>query len=183
LHPVEQTTLMQKIYAWYEKVLSAGLIIGCLAIFLMTVAVAADVILRNLKLANLPWVVEISEYILFLATFLAAPWVMHKDGHTRVDVVVRILPSKAGMLTAVIADCFALLICLFLLYYGARTAIEAIRLKSLIIKQLIVPEWWLFAIIPVSGLLLTVEFLCRIFSRFGLDPANTAANSRIKEDD
>ncbi len=171
---------MQKIYAWYEKALTAGLIIGCLAIFLMAAAVSSDVILRNLKLANLPWVVEISEYILFLATFLAAPWVMHQDGHTRVDLVVRLLPSRAGRITTVIADCIALFICLFLLYYGARTAIEAIRLHSLIIKQLIVPEWWLFAIIPVTGLLLTMEFLCRILRRFGWDPAKAAGNAPIK---
>ena len=163
---------MQKIYAWYEKVLTAGLIIGCLGIFLMATLVSSDVILRNLKLANLPWVVEISEYILYLATFLAAPWVMHRDGHTRVDLVVRLLPARAGRTTQVIADCIALFICLFLLYYGARTAIEAIRLNSLIIKQLIVPEWWLFAIIPVTGLLLTIEFLWRILSRFGWEPAN-----------
>ena len=171
---------MQKLYAWYEKVLTVGLIIGCLAIFLMAVAVSSDVILRNLKLANLPWVVEISEYFLYLATFLAAPWVMHQDGHTRVDLGVRLLPSMAGRATTAIADFIALLICLFLLYYGARTAIEAIRLNSLIIKQLIVPEWWLFAVIPVTGLLLTIEFLCRILSRFGWEPATDSGSAPAK---
>jgi TRAP-type C4-dicarboxylate transport system permease small subunit len=101
---------------------------------------------------------------------------MHQDGHTRVDLVVRLLPSRAGRTTTVIADCIALFICLFLLYYGARTAIEAIRLNSLIIKQLIVPEWWLFAVIPVTGLLLTMEFLWRILRRFGWEPANDTGN-------
>jgi TRAP-type C4-dicarboxylate transport system permease small subunit len=173
---------MKKIYAWYEKVLTAGLIIGCLAIFLMAVGVSSDVILRNLELANLPWVVEISEYILYLATFLAAPWVMHKDGHTRVDLVIRLLPPRAGLITQVIADGIVLFICLFLLYYGARTAIEALHLKSLIIKQLIVPEWWLFVIIPISGLLLTIEFVYRIFRRFGWDPANDERDARLQEE-
>ena len=171
---------MKKIYAWYEKALTAGLIISCLAIFLMAVGVSSDVILRNLKLANLPWVVEISEYVLYLATFLAAPWVMHKGGHTRVDLVIRLLPSRAGKLTQAIADGIALLICLFLLYYGARTALEALRLKSLIIKQLIVPEWWLFAIIPISGLLLTMEFIYRIFYRFGWNPTGDDGDDRRK---
>lgn len=173
---------MKKIYAWYEKALTAGLIVGCLAIFLMAVGVSADVILRNLELANLPWVVEISEYILYLATFLAAPWVMHKNGHTRVDLVIRLLPSRTGKFTQAVADGMALFICLFLLYYGARTTIEALRLKSLIIKQLIVPEWWLFAIIPVSGLLLTLEFVYRIFRRFGWDPANDGGETRLQEE-
>ena len=173
---------MKKIYAWYEKALTAGLIIGCLAIFLMAAGVSADVILRNLELANLPWVVEISEYILYLATFLAAPWVMHKNGHTRVDLVIRLLPSRAGKITQAVADGIALFICLFLLYYGARTALEALQLKSLIIKQLIVPEWWLFMIIPISGLLLTMEFLYRIFHRFGWDPAKADGDARLKEE-
>ena len=173
---------MQKIYEWYERVLSVGLIIACLAIFLMAVGVSSDVILRNLKLANLPWVVEISEYILYLATFLAAPWVMHKDGHTRVDLVIRLLPSRAALATNVIADCIALSICLFLLYYGARTALEAIQLNSLIIKQLIVPEWWLLAIIPISGLLLTTEFLFRILRRTGWKPLNKTDNGRVRRD-
>lgn len=165
---------MQKVYAYYEKVLTAGLIIGCLSIFFMVAAVSSDIILRNLKLPNLPWVVEFSEYSLCLATFLAAPWVMHMDGHTRVDLVVRLLPARAERVANIFADCITLVICLFLLYYGGRTVIEAMRLKSLIIKQLVFPEWWLFAIIPVSGLLLTTEFLLRILRRFGWKPAKGA---------
>ena len=166
--------MIQKLYAYYEKVLTAGLIIGCLAIFFMVAAVSSDIILRNLRLANLPWVVELSEYSLCLATFLAAPWVMHRDGHTRVDLVIRLLPARAERIANIFADCITLVICLFLLYYGGRTAIEALRLNSLIIKQLVFPEWWLFAVIPVSGLLLSTEFLIRILRQFGWDPAQAA---------
>jgi len=161
---------MKKIYTLYEGLLTAGLILSGLLIFFMTVTVSADVILRNLKWANLPWVVEISEYILFIATFLAAPWVMHKDGHTRVDLLIRMLPLSAGTITRTIADGVALAVCLFLLYYGARTALEALRLNSQIFKQLVIPEWWLYAIIPVTGTLLTIEFLIRILGRFGQGP-------------
>jgi len=172
---------MKKAYILYEKILTAGLILSGLLIFFMTVTVSADVILRNLNWTNLPWVVEVSEYILFIATFLAAPWVMHKDGHTRVDLVIRMLPLRAGTITRTIADCVALAVCLFLLYYGARTAIEALRLNTQIFKQLVVPEWWLYSVIPVTGLLLATEFLIRILGRFGRGPMVDAADNQAGE--
>lgn len=161
---------MKRAYALYEKLLTAGLILSGILIFFMTVTVSADVIFRNLKWTNLPWVVEVSEYILFIATFLAAPWVMHKDGHTRVDLVIRMLPVPAGKVTRTIADCVALAVCLFLLYYGGRTAIEAFLLNTQIFKQLVIPEWWLYSVIPVSGTLLAIEFLIRILGRLGRGP-------------
>lgn len=172
---------MNKIYTVYEKLLTAGLILSALLIFFITVTVSADVILRNLNWANLPWVVEISEYFLFIATFLAAPWVMHKDGHTRVDLVIRMLPLRAGTITRTIADCVACAVCLFLLYYGGRTAIEAFRLNTQIFKQLVVPEWWLYSVIPVTGILLTTEFLMRILGRFGWGPMVDEAFSKTAE--
>ena len=173
--------LMNKIYTVYERLLTAGLILSGLLIFFMTMTVSADVILRNLKWANLPWVVEISEYIIFIATFLAAPWVMHKDGHIRVDLVIRMLPSRAGIVTRTIADGVAFAVCMFLLYYGARTALEAFRLNTQIFKQLVIPEWFLYSVIPVTGILLTTEFLIRILGRFGWGPLADEARNQTGE--
>ena len=172
---------MKNAYALYEKLLTAGIILSGILIFFMTATVSADVILRNLNWTNLPWVVEVSEYILFIATFLAAPWVMHKDGHTRVDLVIRMLPLRAGRFTRTAADCVALAVCLFLLYYGARTAVEALRLNTQIFKQLVVPEWWLYSVIPVTGLLLATEFFMRILGRFGWGPMAHEADNQPGE--
>jgi TRAP-type C4-dicarboxylate transport system permease small subunit len=171
---------MKRAYVLYEKLLTVGLILSGILIFFMTVTVSADVILRNLNWTNLPWVVEVSEYILFIATFLAAPWVMHKDGHTRVDLLTRMLPVRAGTVTRTIADCVALSVCLFLLYYGARVALEAFRLNTQIFKQLVVPEWWLYSVIPVTGILLTTEFLIRIMGRFGRGPMAQKAGNQTR---
>lgn len=161
---------MRILYGIYEKLLVLSLILAACMVFFMTVTVSADVILRNLNWGNLPWVVEVSEFILFLATFLAAPWVMHQDGHTRVDLVIQLLPSKRRELVRTVGDVLVLGVCIFLLFYGVRTDWEAFRLKGMIYKQLVVPEWWLLAAIPFCGLLLTVEFIFRMLRRMGWDP-------------
>lgn len=161
---------MRMLHRIYEKLLVLSLILAALMIAFMAITVSADVILRNLEWGNLPWVVEISEYILFLATFLAAPWVMHQDGHTRVDVVIQLLPRKAAEAVMVAGDILVLAVCIFLLFYGLRTDWEAYRLNGIICKQLSVPEWWLLAAIPFCGLLLTGEFILRLLSRMGWAP-------------
>ena len=152
---------MKKFAYLYEKALWLGMVIASSTILFIAVTIAMDVILRNLTFLSLPWVVEVAEYILFISTFLAAPWVLHIGAHVRVDFVVRYLPPKPCIIVNAIADFIGLTVCLFLLYYGAKTALEALAIKSLIFKQLVIPEWWLLSFIPVTGLFLTIEFLFR----------------------
>ncbi len=163
---------MRMLYRIYEKLLVVSAVVAASMVFFMTVTVSADVFLRNLQWGTLPWVVEVSEYILFLATFLAAPWVLHKEGHTRVDVAIQLLPPKVAEPIKLAGDVLVLAVCIFLLYYGARTDWEAFRLNGVIYKQLAVPEWWLLAVIPYCGLLLTGELIFRFLCRVGWDPGD-----------
>ncbi|HEJ83033.1 MAG TPA: TRAP transporter small permease [Desulfobacteraceae bacterium] len=154
--------MMSRLKSLYEKTIFLGMAVACVMILFMAATVSMDVFSRNLGFGSLPWVVEVSEYLLFLTTFLAAPWVLSVGGHVRVDLVIDNLPRKAEPVVQAVADTIGLAVCLFLLYYGTRTALEALRLKTMIFKQLTIPEWWLFCFIPINGLLLTVGFLFRV---------------------
>ena len=77
----------------YERLLLAGAWAAALLIGAMALLIAGDVGLRTAGWGSLPWSVEVAEYILFGATFLAAPWVLREGGHVRVDVLVRLLPA------------------------------------------------------------------------------------------
>jgi TRAP-type C4-dicarboxylate transport system permease small subunit len=46
-----------------------------------------------------------------------------------------------------------------------------------VIKILIIPEWWVFAVVAVGGLLLVIEFVRRIALAFKEGPHLTAAPS------
>ena len=64
---------------------------------LVTVAVVWDVVARNLGARSLPWIVEATEYALPLATFLAAPWLMFRYEHVRLDLLATKL-SKPNLM-------------------------------------------------------------------------------------
>lgn len=151
-------------FGWvYEKLLFIGAALAALLIAAMAALISADVILRNLGMPNLPWVTEVSEYILFIATFAAAPWVLRQGAHIRVDIVLRGLPPKTKWGVQILTNLVGLAVCIFLMRYGFKVFAEAFHLKSMIFKQLILPEWWFYALIPITGALLTAEFILRVY--------------------
>jgi TRAP-type C4-dicarboxylate transport system permease small subunit len=133
-----------------------------IALGVIVLAVCADIILRNLGLTSFPWTIELTEYVLYGGTFLAAPRVLRSAGHVRVEIVHDLVPRSVGRLLDRVADLLGLGISAVLLWFGAATAIDAYRSGMIQFKNLIVPEWILLTPIPVGCALLCVEFLLRL---------------------
>ena len=49
-----------------------------LALGLIILLLCSDIVLRNAGITSLPWVIELTEYVLYGGTFLAAPCVLRK---------------------------------------------------------------------------------------------------------
>jgi TRAP-type transport system small permease protein len=127
-----------------------------------TALIALDVALRNLAGTGFPWLIDAIEYGLFVATFLAAPWVLREGAHVRVDIVLTSLPPRAAAAVEMIADFVGLAVCLVLLWYGVKVTLTAQALGSMVLKSIIFPEWWALAVVPLSSLLLAIEFVMRL---------------------
>ena len=139
-----------------------GALVAALIAFI-AVIISLDVIMRNVGLGTLPWMLEVSEYAQFLATFLGAPWVLKLGAHVRVDVVVGGLPDRLGRALEMLGDTIGLLASLVILYYALAITTTSLREGAMVIKILIIPEWWVFTVVAFSALLLIVEFVCRIW--------------------
>lgn len=148
--------------------LAAGVIIALLALL-----IALDVTLRALGIVNFPWLIEVAEYALFVSTFLAAPWVLHLGGHVRVDVLVAALPPAAARLADLVANLCGLAVSGVLFWYGGAATLASFGRGSRIANELVLPEWWLLLVIPLSAALLVAGFARRIAS--GSDPGGPAA--------
>jgi TRAP-type C4-dicarboxylate transport system permease small subunit len=139
-----------------------GALVAALIAFIALI-ISLDVIMRNTGLGTLPWMLEVSEYAQFLATFLGAPWVLKHGAHVRVDVLVSGLPPGVGRALELVGDAIGLVSCLVILYYALSIVFTSAHDGAKIIKILIIPEWWVFAIVAVSALLLIVEFIGRLW--------------------
>jgi TRAP-type C4-dicarboxylate transport system permease small subunit len=152
---------MERTAAAYGRFLQALALIGCAIIFLMTLMICADVLLRNVRLIpgvyGIAWSNEVSEAMLYLVTMLTAPWLLRKGQHIRVDIVLRAVPPRLGWYFEWISDALGLVCCLVIAWYGVRAVLASFNSGAMSIKTLVTPEWWLLAPLPVAFLLLAIE--------------------------
>ena len=136
---------------------------AALSLGLSALLVAFDVVARNLNAVTLPWVVDVTEYSLPFATFLAAPWLLYRNEHVRLDLLLTSLPRRAARAIDRGADLMGLFICLVLLWFGVYAIVDSARHGSMVDKNLSFPEWWLYVPVPLCFALLTAEFVRRMF--------------------
>lgn len=149
----------------YRWVLHAGAVVAALLLGALALLVTGDVVARNVGLGTLPWIIEVSEYSLPLATFLVAPWLLCRSEHVRLDTLITALPPAAGRVLERIADGVGLLICAVFVVFGAEAIASSARQGSMVIKAIVFPEWWLYAPVPVCFALLAIEFVRRMLGR------------------
>jgi TRAP-type transport system small permease protein len=152
---------MTRISAAYGKLLDALAVAAALIMLAMVVLVSADIILRNLTRTGFPWANEVSEYALYVITLLTAPWLLRRAQHVRIDLALTMVPPRAAFLMEAVSDILGFTVCLVMMRYGVKIVIESAMLNSITIKNLVFPEWWLLAPLPVCFALLAIEFVFR----------------------
>lgn len=148
-----------KVYGLLLKGLAAG---AALLLGSMAGLITLDVVMRNVGLGTLAWVNEVSEYSLPVATLLIAPWLLHRNEHVRLDVLLISLPRPASRLLERTCDVIGIAICAVFVWSSVRLILDSSRIGSMVVKTLAIPEWWQYALVPVSFSLLAVEFARRL---------------------
>jgi TRAP-type C4-dicarboxylate transport system permease small subunit len=160
---------MRQLNHYFGLALQAVALIGCFLLFAMMLMICADVVLRLTSWGSLPWANEISEYSLYVATFLAAPQLLRMGKHVRLDLVLRALPPRLGWMMEWLVDLVGLGVCATLTLASLRILLASHASGSIVLKTLSFPEWWLLAPIPITFFLLAVEFVFRMY-RLAIGP-------------
>jgi TRAP-type C4-dicarboxylate transport system permease small subunit len=71
------------------------------------------------------------------------------------------VPKRTAWLLEAAGDILGFAVCLVMIRYAFLMTHEAFRIGSITIKNLIFPEWWLLAPLPVTFVLLAIEFVFR----------------------
>ncbi len=108
---------------------------------------------------TLPWTTEVSEYALYWMTFFGAPWVLKEGGHISVDILTQRLGGAAHRAFWRVIALLGAVITAILLYYSIAVLRKAVAENTMIVRTLIVNEWWIFAPFPVCVLLMLLIFV------------------------
>lgn len=133
---------------------------------LMALSITLDVILRTTLNYPLKWVFEATEYSLLIITFLAATWVLQKDQHVKLDLLLHIFGTKTrarinGVTALIMAG-----VCLVLAWSSMTFTVYLFQRDVTITKYYTLPKFVIFIIIPVGFVMLFIQSLKRAYGYF-----------------
>ena len=129
-------------------------------ILAMSLWITYDVLSRYFLDIASPWSFDLSEYSLVWITFLGAPWVLLRDRHVRIEILVDALPAQRILGIAV--SVVAILACLVLTWRTGIAAVEYFRNDIMMPRIWRIPRIWPYAVVPIGSALLACAFIARL---------------------
>jgi TRAP-type transport system small permease protein len=158
---------MEPVSAAFGRLFDALAALACVLLFLLMIVVCADVLLRNAPLIasmrGVPAANDLSEAFLYLITLLSAPWLLRLGKHIRVDILLRAIPARSAWYCEWVADVLGLVCSLVIAWYGLTATLDSYASGEMFIKAIATPVWWWLALLPITFVLLAVEFVFRMY--------------------
>lgn len=132
---------------------------GSFLLFVMTMSIAYEVVVRYFFSRPTAWALDFSEYILVYSTFLAAPWILKNNGHTSVSLLTDALNEKNRNILVLFSSLIGSLVCAVITYYGIMDTWEALWRGTMIIRPVVVPKFMILWIIPFGCFMLFWYFV------------------------
>lgn len=151
--------MSNRFIALYDRLLDGMAALGATMMVLMSLWVTYEVIARYVFNNATIWAVDLSEYALLWATFLASPWLVRQGGHVQIESLLdRISPRQRHAL-GVFSSLVAAGVALVMLWQGLDATIEAFTRGQMVARSWRVPRFAVWMIIPFGCFFLVIEFV------------------------
>lgn len=125
----------------------------------MFLIVGFNVFSRFILNSSLGWADELARFIFIWISFLGAVMAYGTDDHVGLNFVIAKIPSaKAQNIVSIISDLLIMSVLAIITYYGYIVATSATNVSP----ALYIPMTLVYAIVPVSGLLMMIINLFKI---------------------
>ncbi|MFK4825439.1 TRAP transporter small permease [Paenochrobactrum sp. BZR 588] len=152
---------MKTIEKFYDFILNLFAFLACLTLIAMMLATVIKVAMRVFFNYGIHGIDQISGIMMVYITFLGAAWVLRKDGHVTVDILMTIVSPPVRRAMLIISSIISAIVCLIMAYYGYHAIIRSIQRGIMVAAELEIPRAINLAVIPVGCFLLGVEFILR----------------------
>jgi len=159
--------LVRKLVTIFDRTIDLVTILAGILLVFITLIIGVAIASRYFLNRPMGWVTEISEYSLLYITFLVAAWVLKKEGHVKMDIVLNRLNPGTESMTNVITSAISAIVCFILTWYGAKVTWELFQTGYFTPTLLELPKFIIIAIIFIGSFLLFIQFLRRTYSYWG----------------
>lgn len=158
--------MWKKLYRTIDRgidrlVLSGAYLSGALLLILGLI-IFVEVVLRYFFNAPTAWVFEYSIYLVMGATFLILANTIRSDNLIRVELLLRFYPPRMLRALEIFVSVIGIIFSGVLLWKGLEMAIHSYTLERVSTTIMRTPLYIPQSLIPLGGLLLTLQFLRRL---------------------
>jgi TRAP-type C4-dicarboxylate transport system permease small subunit len=170
-------TFWKKAGNCFDKVIDALATLAGVLIMLTVFLVCGDISIKLTFGRSLPWVAEIVEHSLLWLTFLGTTWVLKRNRHIKMDMVVDQLNPRHQSFLNLITSFLGAIVCLIIAWYSARVTWQHFQSGYKLLTIMDTPSALINFIIPVGFFLLTIQFVRRGLGY--LNRCNTLKNGNL----
>ncbi len=154
--------VVTKVNAVFDRVIYYAATFAVVLLAVAWLLVCVSVFLRYFLGGSIPWSSEVTEYILVAIPLLAAAWLLKKEGHIKIDIVVNRLNPRNQAVVNMVTSVLCIILWLVITWYSVEALwISAQKGLGMAEHFLSPPKWAVHAVIPVGSLLLTIQFIRR----------------------
>lgn len=140
-----------------DKVLSVFTI---LLLGVMAVIVNLGVFYRYVLTAAIPWSEEVPKFCMIWMGFLGTSMALRRDQHIGFYAVIERLPSKTHLFVKLLGNFLILFFLIILIRWGFFLAFTVGPYS--VSPQTGISYFWLLLVVPVAGILMTLQLLMKI---------------------
>jgi TRAP-type C4-dicarboxylate transport system permease small subunit len=151
--------MMNKFVAVFDRIITVLMWFACALVVFDMLAVTINVLLRYSINFNFVWLFEITEYSLLWMTFLGTAWILKRNQHVRVDLVVSAMSPRKKEIMGFLAAVLSSILLAGMVWYTAKLTIYDFQMNTPHVTVLEPQKWYLEIIIPIGFLLLLLQML------------------------
>ena len=154
-------TAGKKIIRIFDSVLDAGAALSGALLVAVMLLTSIKVVFRYGLREGLMGVDQISGTLLLYIAFLGAAWVLRREEHVTIDLLVTQLGPRNRRWLTCTNSVLGALICLVVAFYGTVEAVTSWQRGILIPAEIEIPRVINLGVIPLGAFLLSLQFLRR----------------------
>lgn len=135
----------------------AFVLLLCLVTPFLTFAITYDVVVRYLFNSTLIWLNDVTGYLLAALTFLGGAYVMARDGHTRVDILVTHARPNVRRWVTMIDAMLVFVVCLVLAVASGYSVWDSYQRNVSVVGIVQVPRYLVLLPIFIGTVLICIE--------------------------
>ena len=125
--------------------------------------VLMQVMLRYVFHTGFSWSEELARYMVIYVSLIGSSIVIGGDGHPRIEILIEMLPMKSRRYTELTLNLLVFAFLCVLTWQGVESTVFGLNTRT---PALQMPWAWAYVSIPVGGILMAIQVLCRMIESF-----------------